>query len=149
MITFEGITEEDLVLFQEHLHDKLLMKRAQAIVAQRQAARIARSTGGQRVTRGKHGQLLMRPTANIDPNYYFSRMGQEREANSHRLKTGENVWDDPDFLPFELKKNPHLRPVLDDQNAPVHMNGIVLPTAENFKAAKRQNQRSDRSDRSV
>jgi len=149
MITFEGISEEDLVLFQQHLENKVLMQRAQAIVAQRQAARIARSTGGQKVARGKHGQLVMRPTANIDPVYYFSRMGQEREANSHRLRTGENVWEDPEFLPWELKKNPHLRPVLDDRNAPVHMGGIVMPTSENFKAAKAAKQISVRSDGSV
>ena len=138
MFGFEGISEEDLILFQEHLDNKVLMQRAKAIVAQRKAARVARRTGGQKVSRGHHGELLMRPTANIDPTYYFSRMGQEREANDHRLKTGENVWEDPDFLPYELKKNPHLRPVLDDRNAPVHMGGIVMPTTENFKEAKQK-----------
>jgi len=151
MFTFDGIDEEDLVLFQENLQNRVLMRRAQAIVAQRKATAIARSTGGQRVTRGKHGTLITRPTANIDPLYYYSRMGQEREASAERLKTGENVWEDPEFLPWELKNNPELRPIIDDRNAPVHMGGIVMPgsreqgagsreivipTSENFKAAK-------------
>lgn len=136
MISFNNIPEEDLVLFQEHIGNQVLMRRAQAIVQQRRAARAARTLGGQAPVRGKHGQLLSRPKANIDPLYYFSRMGQEREADTGRLARNENIWEDPDFLPWELKRNPELRPVISEQNAPVHMGGIELPTDKAFKELK-------------
>lgn len=142
MISFAGIPEEDLLLFQEHIGNKVLMQRAQAIVRQKRAARAARAIGGQAPIRGKHGQLISMPKANIDPAYYFSRMGQEREASEHRLRTNENIWNDPDFLPWELKRNPELRPVIQEQNKPVHMSGLIVPgTDAEFKKAKQK--RSD------
>ena len=142
MLSFSNIPEADLVLFQEHIDNEVLMRRAQAIVQQRRAARAARNLGGQAPIRGKHGQLISRPKANIDPLYYFTRMGQEKEANSGRLARNENIWEDPDFLPWELKRNPELRPEIREQNAPLHMGGIVLPTNENFKAAKQSRKAS-------
>lgn len=136
MFTFSGIPEDQLKLFFEALEDESLMRRAQAIVEQRRVARAALSMGGQKVSRGKHGTLLQMPKANIDPMYYHSRAAQEREANEGRMLRGENIWEDPEFLEFELRNNPELRPVLDDRNAPVHMNGVELPTEAGFQAAK-------------
>ena len=133
---FHNVSEEDIKLFYENLDNQVMIKRAQAIVKQRAAARAARIVGGQKVERGQHGNLLHLPMANIDSTYYFTRMNQEREANAARMATDENVWADPDFLKYELRNNPELRPVLNDTNAPMHMNGLIMPTTENFKAAK-------------
>jgi len=126
MFNFNGIREEDLVLFQEHISNKVLMQRAQAIVAQRKAHQVAQKLGGQRIARDGKGVLVSAPVANIAPEYYYARMGEEREASSARLDHNENVWEDPDFLPFELKRNPALRPITQDpdKRPTVHFGGI-------------------------
>lgn len=136
MFTFNNIPESEIKLFYEALEDQSLMRRAQAIVEQRKAAKAAQAVGGQKVSRGKWGSLKQRPIANIDPAYYHSRMAQEREASDYRMRTGENVWSDPEFMEYELRKNPELRPVLDDRNAPVHMNGVEIPTQAAFEKLK-------------
>ena len=136
MITLRGVPPEEVKLFLDNIDNAVLMRRAQSIVAQKKAAKLMRAAGGQRVVRGKLGTLVSLPKANIDPTYYTTRMNQEREANDGRMASGENVWSDPEFIDYELRQNPELRPVINDANAPVHMNGIILPTAANFKQAK-------------
>lgn len=105
--------------FIEHLDNEVLMRRAQARVNQIRAAQSAQRLGGQRVVRDRGGSVQAVPLANIDPTYYFARMHEERDANAARRATGENVWDDPEFLDFELKTNEALRPILDWAGRPV------------------------------
>lgn len=123
--------------FVENVNNRVLMQRAQAIVRQRRMARVAREVGGQVPHRGRHGELLMQPKANINTHYYMARMNEEREANPERMASGENIWKDPEFVDWELKRNEALRPVLNEQNKPMHMNGLVMPTKANFEAARK------------
>lgn len=123
MINLEGVTPEELQIFAENLNNKVMMQRAIARVRQIRAAQAVQSVGGQRPSRGLNQELVALPQANIDPSYYFSRLHEEREANSDRMASGENVWDDPEFLPFELKRNPELRPIVDHSGRPVFFQG--------------------------
>ena len=136
MIRFSGVSEEDLLVFQQYLHDEVMMKRAMARVAQIRAAKAAKAAGGQRQHRGRKGDLLAEPVANIAPEYYHARRFEEMEANAERLKSGENVWDDPDFLPWELKRNEALRPEVDRGGARVFAGGIVAGTEAAFREAR-------------
>lgn len=124
------------MIFLENLDNEVLMKRALAEAEQIIAAGAVQQVGGQRPTRGKNGELLAMPGANISSGYYFKRMFEEREADAGRMERMENVWDDPDFLPWELKRNDALRPQIDDAGAPVHLSGIEIPTEAGFRAAK-------------
>lgn len=119
MINFEGVTPEELQIFAEHIDNKVFMQRAMARVRQIRAAQAVRSVGGQRPVRGLNQELVSLPEANIDPSYYFSRLHEEREANPDRMASEENVWQDPEFLPFELKHHPELRPIVDHTGRPV------------------------------
>lgn len=124
MLQLHGVSEEDMKLFCEHLDNQVLMQRALSIVRQCRLAQAARNMGGQRPLRGRDGSLIAAPQANIDSSYYFTRMFEEREHNSARAESGENVWNDPEFLPWELKRNESLRPIVDHSGAPVHFGGV-------------------------
>lgn len=118
-----------MITFIQHMDDVALMRKAQAIVEQRKAAKLARSIGGQRVSRSKGGSLTMRPVANIHPGYYFSRMFEEQKHNEGRFERQENVWNDPEFLPWELKQHEELRPVIAKDESRVSLAGLEIPRA--------------------
>jgi hypothetical protein len=140
MINIRGFSEDDLATFIEHLDNEVLMQRALARVKQIRAAQAVQAVGGQRAKRGKFGFVQTAPLANIDPSYYFARLHEEREANAHRRKTQENVWDDPEFLDFELRQNPALRPIVDTTGRPVFFGnsetGSCVGTAAKTSAGK-------------
>ena len=132
MINISGVSEEDMLIFLENLDNRVLMQRAMARVRQLKAAEAARRLGGQRVLRDSGGSIAAAPVANIDSSYYFARMWEEREHNEARMQSGENVWDDPEFLDFELKHNEALRPIVDRTGAPVFFGGGNSNNSETF-----------------
>lgn len=127
------LTEDDMITFIQHMDNVALMRKAQAIVKQREAARIARSLGGQKVSRSRGGSVTLRPVANIHPSYYFARMFEEQKLNDGRFERQENIWQDPEFLPWEMKRNEALRPVIDKDESRVSMAGLVLPAKRNVR----------------
>lgn len=104
--TGEDITDDVI----KELVNGVNMQRLRAMKAQREAAIYRQRMQRNAILRDVKGNAIARQKAFIHPLYYHSVIAARKDENKYLKEHNLNTWDDEEFLQWELKHNPAIRP---------------------------------------